>query len=174
MANRPKKTDFPVSQVRRYLEPGPIVLVSSAHAGARNIMTMGWQTVMEFTPSLVGCVISSANHSFEMIRLSRECVINLPTTKLTDVVVGIGNTTGAEIDKFERFGLDRREGVARRRAADRRMPRQFRVPAPRRRLGREAQLLHLRGREGACRRRRRSTRKPCTVPFHGIGTPLRG
>ena len=105
MTNRPKKTDFPVSQVRRYLEPGPIVLVSSAYAGARNIMTMGWQTVMEFTPSLVGCVISNANHSFEMIRRSRECVINLPTTKLTDVVVGIGNTTGAEIDKFERFGL---------------------------------------------------------------------
>jgi flavin reductase (DIM6/NTAB) family NADH-FMN oxidoreductase RutF len=105
MASQPKKIDFPVSQVRRYLEPGPIVLVSSAYAGARNIMTMGWQTVMEFTPSLVGCVISSANHSFEMIRQSRECVINLPTTKLTDVVVGIGNTTGAEIDKFERFGL---------------------------------------------------------------------
>jgi flavin reductase (DIM6/NTAB) family NADH-FMN oxidoreductase RutF len=68
-------------------------------------MTMGWQTVMEFTPSLVGCVISSANHSFGLIRRSRECVINLPTTKLTDIVVGIGNTTGAEIDKFEHFRL---------------------------------------------------------------------
>ena len=105
MSLKPKKTDFPTSQVRRYLEPGPIVLVSSAHDGRRNIMTMGWHTVMEFTPSLVGCVISSANHSFEMIRQSRECVINLPTTKLTDIVVGIGNTTGAEIDKFEHFGL---------------------------------------------------------------------
>lgn len=39
-----------------------------------------------------------------MIRRSQECVINLPTTKLTDVVVGIGNTTGA-IDKFQHFGL---------------------------------------------------------------------
>ncbi|MGO9422553.1 flavin reductase family protein, partial [Roseiarcus sp.] len=100
-----KKADFPTSQVRCYLEPGPIVLVSSSHEGRTNIMTMGWHTVMEFTPSLVGCVISSANHSFEMIRRSRECVINLPTSKLTDVVVGIGNTTGAEIDKFQHFGL---------------------------------------------------------------------
>ena len=105
MPGKAKKADFPTSQVRRYLEPGPIVLVSSAHAGRTNIMTMGWHTVMEFTPSLVGCVISSANHSSEMIRRSRECVINLPTTKLTDVVVGIGNTTGAEIDKFQHFGL---------------------------------------------------------------------
>ncbi len=105
MPAKPEKTDFPTSRVRRYLEPGPIVLVSSAHEGRMNIMTMGWHTVMEFTPSLVGCVISNANHSFEMIRRSRECVINLPTMKLTEVVVGIGNTTGAEIDKFARFSL---------------------------------------------------------------------
>ncbi len=100
-----RKQPFPVEKVRRYLEPGPIVLVSSAYKGKRNIMTMGWHTVMEFSPSLVGCIISSANHSFDMVRRSRECVINLPTTALTDKVVGIGITTGAEIDKFEHFGL---------------------------------------------------------------------
>ena len=95
------KIRFPaVSEIRRYLEPGPIVLVSSAHDGHTNIMTMGWHTVMEFAPSLVGCVISSANHSFAIIRSSGECVINLSTTNLTDIVVGIGNTSGAEIDKF--------------------------------------------------------------------------
>src|SRR6185312_17264988 len=105
MSRRPNKTDFPVSQVRRYLEPGPIVLVSSRWQGRTNIMTLGWHTVMEFTPSLVGCVIASGSHSFQMIRASRECVINLPTTKLTDQVVGIGNTSGAEIDKFADFGL---------------------------------------------------------------------
>ncbi len=65
------KRDFPVHKVRRYLEPGPIVLVSSRWRGKANIMTMGWHTVMEFTPSLVGCVISGANHSFDMIRNSR-------------------------------------------------------------------------------------------------------
>lgn len=68
-------------------------------------MTMAWHTVMEFAPSLVGCVIASGNHSFQMIRDSRECVINLPTTSLTDQVIGIGNTSGAKIDKFAHFGL---------------------------------------------------------------------
>lgn len=105
MIRKQAKRDFPVSEIRRYLEPGPIVLVSSKWKGKTNIMTLGWHTVMEFMPSLVGCMISGGNHSFEMIRSSRECVINLPTTALTDIVVGIGNTTGAEIDKFERFGL---------------------------------------------------------------------
>jgi flavin reductase (DIM6/NTAB) family NADH-FMN oxidoreductase RutF len=105
MARKPEKRDFPVSQVRRYLEPGPIVLVSSRWRGKANIMTMGWHTVMEFTPALVGCVIAGSNHSFGMIRNSGECVINLPTKALTDMVVGIGNTSGAEIDKFSEFAL---------------------------------------------------------------------
>jgi flavin reductase (DIM6/NTAB) family NADH-FMN oxidoreductase RutF len=37
-------------------------------------------------------------------------VINLPTTALTDAVVGIGNTTGAKIDKFQKFGLTTKQG----------------------------------------------------------------
>ena len=105
MPKLPKKADFPVSQVRRYLEPGPIVLVSSKHDGATNIMTLGWHTVLAFSPSLVGLMIWSGNHSHRMIRDSRQCVINLPTTALTDTVVGIGNTSGAEIDKFAHFKL---------------------------------------------------------------------
>lgn len=101
----PRKKDFPVSEARRYLEPGPVVLVSSRCQGKRNIMTMGWYAILEFSPSLVGCMISAANHSFEMIRATGECVINLPTTALIDTVVNIGNTSGADIDKFAAFGL---------------------------------------------------------------------
>ena len=105
MARNSHKKDFPVGQVRRYLEPGPIVLVSSRWRDKTNIMTMGWHTVTEFTPSLIGCVIAGGNHSFKMIRRSGECVINLPTTALTDTVVQIGNVSGARIDKFREFGL---------------------------------------------------------------------
>ena len=80
-------------------------LVSSKWRDTTNIMTMGWHMVMEFTPSLVACVISNANHSFKMLRHSRECVINVPTTDLVDEVIGIGNCSGAEVDKFKNFGL---------------------------------------------------------------------
>ena len=100
-----RKRDFPVDDVRRFLEPGPIVLVSSAWKGKTNIMTMGWHMVMGESPSLVGCFIWDQNHSFEMIRKSRECVINVPTVDLAKTVVGIGNTSGAEIDKFAEFNL---------------------------------------------------------------------
>jgi flavin reductase (DIM6/NTAB) family NADH-FMN oxidoreductase RutF len=100
-----KKADFPVSEVRRFLEPGPTVLVSSAYKGKTNIMTMGWHTVMEFTPSLIGCIIANSNYSFDLVRKSKECVINLPTADIAKTVVGIGNCSGSSVDKFEQFGL---------------------------------------------------------------------
>lgn len=104
------KKDFPVSDVRRFLEPGPIVLVSTAWQGKTNIMTMGWHMIMEFVPSLVGCYIWTENHSFEMARHSRECVINVPTVDIARKVVGIGNTSGRTIDKFNAFKLTAVQG----------------------------------------------------------------
>ncbi|HVD99860.1 MAG TPA: flavin reductase family protein [Cytophagaceae bacterium] len=106
-----KKKDFPVHMIRRFLEPGPILLVSSCWRGKTNLMTMGWHTVLEFSPSLVGCMISSGSHSFDMIRKSRECVLNVPTTNLMRQVIGIGNVHGDKIDKFEKFHLTPQNGT---------------------------------------------------------------
>lgn len=100
-----RKTDFPVHEIRRFLEPGPTVMITTAWKGERNVMTMNWHTVLEFSPSLVGLMIADGDHSHDMMRKSRECVINIPEAKMIDTVVGVGNTTGAEIDKFEEFGL---------------------------------------------------------------------
>jgi flavin reductase (DIM6/NTAB) family NADH-FMN oxidoreductase RutF len=74
-------------------------------------MTMGWHMIMEFQPSLIGCYIWTANHSFEMIRKSRQCVINLPTQDLAAKVVKVGNSSGRDTDKFAEFGLTPRSGT---------------------------------------------------------------
>src|SRR5947208_2681478 len=55
LMTRYTKKDFPVSNIRMFLEPGPIVLVSSAWKGETNIMTIGWHMVMGEEPSLIGC-----------------------------------------------------------------------------------------------------------------------
>jgi flavin reductase (DIM6/NTAB) family NADH-FMN oxidoreductase RutF len=101
----PKKANLPLVEVRRHLEPGPIVLVSSAYKGERDIMVMGWHTMLEFEPALFGCYIWDQNYSRRLIRKSGECVINVPTVDLLDKVVGLGNTHGDEVDKWEKFGL---------------------------------------------------------------------
>lgn len=100
-----RKKDFPVEEVRRFIEPGPIVLVSSAWKNEMNIMTMGWHMILEFSPSLIGCYIWTKDYSFEMIRKSKECVINIPTVDLAKTVVQIGNCSGKEVNKFAEFDL---------------------------------------------------------------------
>ena len=99
-----KKT-FSLSKVYGLLEPGPVVLLTTACKGRPNIMTLSWHTMMEFEPPLVGCVISNRNYSFDALKKTRECVLNLPTVEIAEKVVGCGNATGATLDKFQKFGL---------------------------------------------------------------------
>lgn len=99
------KRSLPLARVYGLLEPGPVVLVTTARKEGANIMTMSWHTMMEFVPPLVGCVISGRNYSFEALRATRECVISVPTADLAKQVVGCGNTTGRKIDKFKAFAL---------------------------------------------------------------------
>lgn len=99
------KRAFPLAKVYTLLEPGPVVLLTTAYKGKANIMTMSWHTMMEFEPPLVGCVISSNNFSFRALKASRECVINIPTLELADRVVQVGNSSGRNTDKFAACGL---------------------------------------------------------------------
>jgi flavin reductase (DIM6/NTAB) family NADH-FMN oxidoreductase RutF len=99
------KKSFPLSKVYGLLEPGPVIMVTTARDGNPNIMTMSWHTMMEFEPPLVGCVISNRNYSFDLLKATKECVINIPTVEIAEKVVGCGNISGAKIDKFKKFGL---------------------------------------------------------------------
>jgi flavin reductase (DIM6/NTAB) family NADH-FMN oxidoreductase RutF len=99
------KSSLPLGEVYRLLEPGPVVLLTTAHRGERNVMPMSWHTMMEFEPPLIGCVVSNANHSFGLLLASKACVINIPTVALIAQAVRCGNCSGRDTDKFARFGL---------------------------------------------------------------------
>lgn len=105
MSQRMHKYAFPVSKARKYLEPGPVLLLSSQYNNEQDIMTLGWHTVLEFSPSLVGCMIAGMNHSHALIRNSGQCVLNIPAASLINEVVAVGNSHGDQLDKFAAFGL---------------------------------------------------------------------
>lgn len=97
---------LPLSKVYQLIEPGPVVLVTTAHKGRANVMTMSWHMMVEFEPPLIACVMSEANFSFAALRASGECVIAIPARRLAAQVVGVGNCSGDEVDnKFTRFSL---------------------------------------------------------------------
>jgi flavin reductase (DIM6/NTAB) family NADH-FMN oxidoreductase RutF len=87
------------------LEPGPVVLVTTARKGRANVMAMSWHTMMEFEPPLLGCVISNRNYSFDTLKATKQCVIAIPTVELAKKVVACGNASGRKVDKFKAFGL---------------------------------------------------------------------
>ena len=99
------KKSYPLSKVYGLLEPGPVVMVTTGRDGRRNIMTMSWHTMIEFVPPLVGCVISNRNYSFNLLKATKECVINIPTVEIAEKVAGCGNTSGGKVDKFDTFCL---------------------------------------------------------------------
>ena len=97
--------DLPLAKVYQLLEPGPVVLLTTARKGRANVMTMSWHMMVEFEPPLVACVVSSANHSYAALRATKECVIAVPAVELAAKVVEVGNCSGRDVEKFERFGL---------------------------------------------------------------------
>jgi flavin reductase (DIM6/NTAB) family NADH-FMN oxidoreductase RutF len=103
------KRSLPLSEVYRLLEPGPVVLVSTMNGGRANIMTMSWHMMVDFEPPVVACVVSNRDYSFEALKKTKECVINIPTVELAKKVVACGNTSGRDLgpnmDKFKKFGL---------------------------------------------------------------------
>ncbi len=99
------KRAYPLSKVYGLLEPGPVLLLTTAHKGRANVMAMSWHTMMEFEPPLVGCVVSGRDLSFAALMATRQCVLNISTADLKAAVVGCGNTSGRRTDKFKRFGL---------------------------------------------------------------------
>jgi flavin reductase (DIM6/NTAB) family NADH-FMN oxidoreductase RutF len=97
--------DLSLSKVYQLLEPGPLVLLTTTCKGRANVMTMSWHMMVEFEPPLVACVVSTGDYSFNALRATKECVIAIPALEVAPKVVEIGNCSGRDVDKFERFDL---------------------------------------------------------------------
>ncbi len=97
--------NLPLEKVYQKLEPGPVVLLTTSAGGRPDVMTMSWHMMVEFVPPLIACVVSDANFSHASLRETGECVIAIPSAELAKTVVGVGNCSGRDVDKFARFGL---------------------------------------------------------------------
>lgn len=97
--------ELPLAEVYKLIEPGPVVLLTTAARGRANVMAMSWHMMVEFTPPLIACIVSSADFSFTALRATKECVIAIPAVALAEKVVAVGNCSGEEVDKFSTVGL---------------------------------------------------------------------
>ena len=89
----------------RLINHGPTVLVTSAHAGRRNIMAAAWSMPVEFTPPRVAVVIDKRTFTRELVAASGAFALCLPGPALADLSFAVGSESGREVDKFARHGI---------------------------------------------------------------------
>lgn len=92
------------AQRDRWTEPGPVLLVSTFDGRSANLMTNGFNMPVRHG-GLIGIVIGPWVHSFQALGDTGECVLGIPTIEYAEAVVEVGNSSGAEIDKWDQFGF---------------------------------------------------------------------
>lgn len=94
----------------RLINHGPTVLITSAHAGRRNVMAAAWSMPVEFTPPRIAIVVDKSTFTRELITASGHFGIWVPGAALLDLTYALGSTTGRDVegqgDKFRRFGIE--------------------------------------------------------------------
>jgi flavin reductase (DIM6/NTAB) family NADH-FMN oxidoreductase RutF len=99
------RKEVPISEGLRQLPIRPVYLVSMEHEGKKNIITIGMCAFFSGNPRLVGVGIAPKRYSYDLIRRSREYVVNVVDEKLMEAVRICGEKSGRDSDKFMLAGL---------------------------------------------------------------------
>ena len=98
---------LPLSKVYRYIEPGPVVFMTTSQNGKHNIMSMSYLMVIkDDAPPLIAIMMGPWDYSYKLFLTTEECTIAIPTVDLASEVMEIGNCQGDKIDKFKKFNLN--------------------------------------------------------------------
>lgn len=93
-----------VEKALTFIEPGPVVLVTTAEGAKQNVMTISWTMAIDFAQHIV-LTAGGWNYSFDALMRTKECCVCIPPASMVKTVVGIGMVSGADTDKFEKFHL---------------------------------------------------------------------
>lgn len=88
------------------LYPLPVVMVSVAGLnGEKNIITIGWTGTICSDPPMVSISVRPGRYSYQMIKDTKEFVINLTTKELAFATDYCGVKSGRDVDKFKEMNL---------------------------------------------------------------------
>jgi flavin reductase (DIM6/NTAB) family NADH-FMN oxidoreductase RutF len=96
--------NLPLEKAFLYIEPGPVVLITTFDGKKNNIMTISWTMVKDFDARFI-FLTGSWNYSYSALIKTKECVIAIPTADIASTAVKIGACSGRDTDKFKKFKL---------------------------------------------------------------------
>ena len=84
----------------------PAVMVSVSDGnGKNNIITVAWAGTICTNPPMLSISVRPERYSYEMIKSTKEFVVNLTTKDLVRACDYCGVTSGRDVDKFEKMKL---------------------------------------------------------------------
>lgn len=89
----------------RLVNHGPTALVTTEHAGRRNVMAAAWSMPVEFTPPRIAVVIDKKTFTRELLQASGRFGLCLPVPALAQLTHRVGNEDGREVDKFAQHAI---------------------------------------------------------------------
>lgn len=95
------------------LNPTPVVLVTSMNSeGKVNVFTIGWISTVCTKPPVIAVGIRPERLSYDYIKESQECVINLTTKDMVRITDYCGVVSGKREDKIQKLNLKLNPGVS--------------------------------------------------------------
>ena len=91
------------------LAPAPPALVTCGDMEHANALAVAWTGIINTVPPKTYISVRPGRYSYSMIKQSGEFVINLTSADMIKALDGCGMLTGAKVDKFKKFGLEKQE-----------------------------------------------------------------
>lgn len=88
-----------------FVYPIPAVMVSCGDMENSNIITIAWTGITCSQPAKVYISVRPERHSYDIIKSTKEFVINLTTRDLTYATDWCGVKSGKDFDKFKEMNL---------------------------------------------------------------------
>jgi len=88
-----------------FIYPLPVVMVSCGDMEHSNIITVAWTGIINTNPAMCYISIRPERYSYNLIKNSKEFVINLTNKELVYATDWCGVKSGANVDKFKEMHL---------------------------------------------------------------------
>ena len=90
------------------LYPVPAVMVSCQREGGKpNIITVAWAGTICSDPAMLSISVRKNRYSYDIIKETKEFVVNLTTEELAKATDWCGVRSGRDVDKWKEMGLTR-------------------------------------------------------------------
>ncbi len=94
-------------QASKLTSPNPVPIVCTMKPdGGTNLATVSWWTYLSYNPNMIAYAMAKTSYSGEMVRENKKVILTIPSSKIADIVMSCGSSTGRKTDKIDEFGIE--------------------------------------------------------------------